>query len=70
MTTAGAGSVDGDYYLVTGATIPGGIFKKVAGSWVNQNYSIIGPTGATGATGPQGPSGSSSYVSTAKWGLD
>lgn len=47
MATAGAGAVDGDYYLVTGATIPGGIFKKIAGVWTNQNYSLVGPTGAT-----------------------
>lgn len=45
---------DGDFYL---RTTNGEVYKQVSGAWVDQMFSLLGPTGATGATGATGSTG-------------
>ena len=45
---------NGDFYL---RTTNGEVYQQVSGAWVDQGFSLIGPTGATGAPGPTGPTG-------------
>ena len=45
---------NGDFYL---RTTNGQVYQQVAGAWVDQGFSLIGPTGATGAPWPTGPTG-------------
>ena len=45
---------NGDFYL---RTTNGQVYQQVSGAWVDQGFSLIGPTGATGAPGPTGPTG-------------
>lgn len=49
-----AGEADGDYYL---RSTNGEVYKRVSGAWVDQTFSLIGPTGATGSPGGGGGGG-------------
>jgi hypothetical protein len=56
-----AGQADGDYYT---NNTNGEVYRRVAGAWVDQSFSIKGPAGADGAAGATGAAGPSNLPMT------